>query len=238
MSAWDGAISLYLNSFVHRSGTFDGVMLLLAQNQLLKSAPLLVAYWYAWFHSGPRVRERREAILVSLLASLAALAVARLLVIALPARLRPIEDPLLHLVRPYGTELLNLSDWSSFPSDHAVFFVALAVGLFALSRRAGWAALSYVAFMVLLPRLYLGLHYASDLLAGAIIGGLLTWAALRLRPRFPAVRRWVLWSERNPAAFHVAAFVVTWQMAVLFDDLRGLASFSFHLIDHLALLAP
>jgi hypothetical protein len=60
-----------------------------------------------------------------------------------------------------------LSGWSSFPSDHACLFFALATGLCLISPVIGGLALLHASLIVSLPRIYLGLHYPTDVLAGA-----------------------------------------------------------------------
>lgn len=72
----------------------------------------------------------------------------------------------------------------SFPSGHAlVIFLAASL----LGAYYGWKyyiAGYVIAFAVSLSRLYLGIHYPSDVLAGAVIGiimgGMLIYAAYRL----------------------------------------------------------
>jgi undecaprenyl-diphosphatase len=63
----------------------------------------------------------------------------------------------------------------SFPSDHAAVAFAIAFAVLAFSRRAGSVFLA-AATLISLSRFALGLHYPSDVLAGALIG----WAAALL----------------------------------------------------------
>ena len=63
----------------------------------------------------------------------------------------------------------------SFPSDHAAVAFAIAFAVLAFSRRAGSVFLA-AATLISLSRIALGLHYPSDVLAGALIG----WAAALL----------------------------------------------------------
>ena len=63
----------------------------------------------------------------------------------------------------------------SFPSDHAAVAFAIAFGVLAFSRRAGILFLA-AATLISLSRIALGLHYPSDVLAGALVG----WAAALL----------------------------------------------------------
>ena len=59
----------------------------------------------------------------------------------------------------------------SFPSDHATAAFALAVAIFLYHRRAGWLMLAMAA-TVSVSRVLVGVHYPSDVLAGALLGSL------------------------------------------------------------------
>lgn len=81
--------------------------------------------------------------------------------------------------RPYATHpgaLLLVSRTSdySFPSDHAVMAGAAAVGLLVASRRVGWWAVG-AALVMAFARVYVGAHYPQDVLAGLVLGGLVSW---------------------------------------------------------------
>jgi undecaprenyl-diphosphatase len=69
----------------------------------------------------------------------------------------------------------------SFPSAHAVNVFAAAAVLWRFYRRSLWASLP-LAVLVALSRVYVGVHYPLDILAGAILGwvvGLLVERAVR-----------------------------------------------------------
>ena len=57
----------------------------------------------------------------------------------------------------------------SFPSSHAVNNFAAAVFIYKFYPKLKWA-LFITASLVALSRVYLGLHYPSDILGGAVIG--------------------------------------------------------------------
>ncbi|HQI41917.1 MAG: phosphatase PAP2 family protein [Ignavibacteriales bacterium UTCHB2] len=57
----------------------------------------------------------------------------------------------------------------SFPSNHALNNFAAAVFFYRLYPNLKWA-LFITAFLVSISRVYLGLHYPSDILGGALIG--------------------------------------------------------------------
>lgn len=80
----------------------------------------------------------------------------------------------IHRVRPYDAGLTHLivqpsADWS-FPSDHATaaFAAAAAFSMQNLSRRAG--LLLVLALLVSWSRIFVGTHYASDVIGGALTG--------------------------------------------------------------------
>jgi membrane-associated phospholipid phosphatase len=86
------------------------------------------------------------------------------------------------LAGPGVHTLIGVPDSSSFPSGHAAtaFAAATAVGLLHPRLRAPLLAL---AAMVALSRVYLGVHYWSDVLVGSLLGtavGLTTAFAVRL----------------------------------------------------------
>jgi membrane-associated phospholipid phosphatase len=77
--------------------------------------------------------------------------------------------------------LLAPSHDPSFPSDHASFGFAVAVALVCVNRRIGMAALLIAAFLAF-SRVYTGEHYPGDVVVGALVGGLVAFAAVQLRP--------------------------------------------------------
>jgi len=90
---------------------------------------------------------------------------------------------------PPGVECRN--PFAGMPSNHALNYFAAAAFLGAALRRRGLtAALLAVATLVALSRVYLGLHYPSQVLAGAALGSALGLAAAGLGARFlPFLRR-------------------------------------------------
>ncbi|MBI4225125.1 MAG: phosphatase PAP2 family protein [Candidatus Sungbacteria bacterium] len=77
-----------------------------------------------------------------------------------------------HRPRPFTAfqvhQLLSDSAWS-FPSGHAAFFFALATGVWLYDKKWG-TALFLVAAVITTSRVIAGVHYPSDILAGALLG--------------------------------------------------------------------
>lgn len=58
---------------------------------------------------------------------------------------------------------------ASFPSGHATFYFALSTIIYFYNKKAG--ILFYIAsFLIILARVFVGVHWPSDILAGAILG--------------------------------------------------------------------
>lgn len=70
-------------------------------------------------------------------------------------------------------------DMYSFPSGHTMHAVSFTAVLLAYFPTLGLLVTPFV-FLVASSRLILGLHYPSDVIAGALIGGGVAWASLLL----------------------------------------------------------
>lgn len=209
----------------------DRLVSFIANNDLFKGFIAMSVVWWLWLRQEPTTnrednRDVREHLIATLIACLVALALARVLAQTLPFRPRPFSlsvfDGSFALSRAYA----GFDEWSSFPSDHATLFIALAVGVWCAHARAGLLLLIYVTVMILLPRVYLGMHYPTDILVGGAIGALIAWA-LNLAPvRQRIARPFLQWHQFSPGTFYACAFLLTSQIAVLFDPVRKAARFA------------
>ena len=190
---------------------------------LLKGGLFMAVYCWLWFEMRGRHDPHRKVLIAMLMASFAALSIARILAHIIPFRIRPMfADPLYHL--PSIAVSPNYERWSSFPSDTAALFFALAVGVLILWRAAGLLFLAYTCLWICLPRLYLGLHYPSDLIGGALVGSAsacLFWWLARTR----LYNRWIgepalALENRYPMIFYACAFPLLYEIAIMFADVR------------------
>ncbi len=71
----------------------------------------------------------------------------------------------------------------SFPSGHTLSSVIGATVLTKTNRRFGWAAIPLAA-IIAFSRLYLFVHYPSDILAGAVLGAAIGLVVYRIGMRY------------------------------------------------------
>lgn len=92
--------------------------------------------------------------------------------------------------------LLPTPNFPSYPSGHAstAFGVAIILGLTYRKRRWWLIGLS-AATLIAFSRLYLGLHYPSDILGGAILGAAIGAACYGILGLAQPDWRWLLWPQ-------------------------------------------
>ncbi|MEE8131651.1 MAG: phosphatase PAP2 family protein [Candidatus Paceibacterota bacterium] len=65
--------------------------------------------------------------------------------------------------------LIELGPGGSFPSGHMTFYFALAFAVFFIHKRWGWRLMG-ATFIIGLARIFTGIHWPLDIIAGAVIG--------------------------------------------------------------------
>jgi len=233
MNSFDRSVVTFVNSFAQHSTTFDRLVVFHSHSSLLQGAFAMTVFWWAWFRRRDHQREDQTMLLATLAGSILAFGVGRLLALTLPLRARPMHDPTLHLILPFGMGPDEFRGWSAFPSDHAMLFFALAWGIWFVAKRAGLILLIHAAFVVCLPRIYLGLHYPTDILGGAAIGILVVSIVMMPRIRETLARPWLAWLDRSPGTFYAALFVVSIELASMLQGPRALLELVRRLLRHL-----
>lgn len=227
MNLFDYSIISFFNQFAKQSVQFDNLVVLISDNALLKGGVIIALVWWGWFQkdSFKSVKRNREHILTTVLASSVGIVGARLLALLLPLRLRPLHNPEIALQFPLEKKFLE--GWSSFPSDHAMLFFTLATGLFFVSRILGIIAIAHAIFVICLPRIYLGLHYPTDILVGALLGiGVSLWVN-RKQISSTVTKLPMRLLDQNRSLFYSCFFIMAFEIAEMFNSLRNIARVVF-----------
>jgi undecaprenyl-diphosphatase len=227
VAPFDIAILKFINGFARHWPLLDKIVFMVSDDHLLKGGVLMLILWWLWFRNDESTRRNREHILVTLIACFFAILVSRILTHTLPFRPRPLYNESLGLVRPYGLSGTILEKWSSFPSDHASLFFALCTGFFFISFRVGMFSIIYTLLVICFPRVYLGLHYPSDILGGAIIGSGIAYLANMAFITNRVAGRTMPLIQTSPQFFYPVFFLITYQIADNFETSREVVSFLF-----------
>ena len=171
----DLALFHWLNGLARQMPWLDDIMIGCARYAPVVFALVLVACWLRW-----RPDWQRAAALAGV-AALLALGTGQLVGMAFP-RARPYAVTTATVLVPHAPD-------TSFPSDHATLALAVTVVLTTMSRRLA-ASLALFSVLVLVARVYIGVHYPTDVLGGAALGALGAWLTLRLA-RIPTVADWI-----------------------------------------------
>ncbi|AWB44625.1 undecaprenyl-diphosphatase [Paenibacillus sp. CAA11] len=151
----DYQIFHFINEQAGLHPMWNSIMRFLAEDAQYLLALGLVLYWFT------RRPNYRRAVVQSVIAVCIGLGIS-FVIGHLVSRDRP-------FVAHEVIQLISHAANASFPSDHANFTFALAV-TFALNRlkfRSLWLLL---AALISISRVYTGVHYPSDILAGALLG--------------------------------------------------------------------
>ncbi len=88
-----------------------------------------------------------------------------------------------HKPRPFVennvNQLLYHANSAAFPSGHAAFYFALSATVYFYNKKAGFLFF-YGTFLICLGRVFCGIHWPLDILAGAMVGIFSAWLINRL----------------------------------------------------------
>ncbi len=169
----DTELFLLINGFVGTVPIVDRVARWVVSDYLMPIALALMLI-FMWFID--RDRELRVQRQLGVFVALASMALSNSVVFILNFyyfRPRPFVDNDVSLLFYEPTD-------SSFPSNAVAAVFGLAFGIWGVNRKLGYYAIA-AAGLYGLARVYAGVHYPLDILAGAAIAAPVTYLVFRLR---------------------------------------------------------
>jgi undecaprenyl-diphosphatase len=233
MNSFDSSIINFLNKFSHHSWLFDNIANFLSINNIVKGGIFCILLWWLWFKDNEHQRYTREHIIAIVIGCFIAVFLARALALLLPYRERPLHEATLNFILPYGIDPYTLIKWSSFPSDHAVLFFTLSTGLIFISKKIGIIAFIYTALFIAFPRIYLGIHYPTDIICGGLVGLAIGWISHQSIFINKVCKPILSYSEKKPSIFYALFFLITYQISDLFDASRHFIHFGVEVLKHI-----
>ncbi len=173
MASADATVFLWINGWVGRFSVVDTIAKVVVSDYLIPVflALTLLALWFAG-----KDRDTRERYQKAVFVGASAIGISNLVVFVinhLYFRPRPFTQYEVSLLFYQPTD-------SSFPANPAAIAFAVAATVWAVNRGLGWALFA-VASVFSISRVYAGVFYPSDILAGAMIGIVAAYVLSRVR---------------------------------------------------------
>ena len=154
----DKSVTLMVNGWSGHFSLVDILGVWCANNLLFVMIALVALRWWT-IGNYPSIR---HAALVACLSFFGALAI-NMLIGWFFHRIRPNEAGLTHALTTISP------DWS-FPSDHSATSMSIAAALWFQDHKKLAAGLLVAALTLCVSRVFVGAHYVSDVIGGAVIG--------------------------------------------------------------------
>lgn len=164
---FDVAVFHVINGFAGRWDWLDNVGIFCAEylgNVLLATLAILLVVDY---------KKHWRMVLQAVLAAIIVRFVLVQAFYVLHFKFRPFVNNNIHLLIPYDAHQ------TAFPSGHASFYFALSTIIYGYHKKLG--IVFYIASgCIVVARIFVGVHWPSDVIAGILVGILMGWALNRL----------------------------------------------------------
>jgi membrane-associated phospholipid phosphatase len=186
----DGGLYLDITGFARDTHWLNAIANVYTTVGLGVLGVLVLGAWWLARRTNPAADSRLLAIGAGIGVAIAASAVLKMLFDE--------RRPCLTLPRAYTVVACPGPTDYSFPSNHTVAAAALAMGVYLLHRRLGLVAAA-LALLEGFTRVYLGMHYPHDVLAGLVVGAGATLVTVLAAEK--ALRARAAWAARAPRGF-------------------------------------
>jgi undecaprenyl-diphosphatase len=157
----DDSVTAYVNGLNGQAPAIDLFMVAVTNYGAFAIVAAVAIRWW-WTGNAEKMRERYLAV-VSGASVTVGLALNQCVLLGIQ-RARPYDAGVSHLIVAASAD-------PSFPSDHATLAFAVAFVLLGAGATRGWAFL-IAAVVLSFSRVYVGTHYVSDAMGGALTGAI------------------------------------------------------------------
>ena len=211
-------VARWVNTISGKNTVFDHISLDFALYDTFSGVVLCAVLLSISLNS--KDEETKARIFIGVCMSFGAGVISRFLQHHLDTHARPFYDIAVAFRTPPGVFMPPLNTWDSFPSDHASVFAGLTVVLFVIKADVRYYMAVWI-FIVESSRMYIGAHFPCDLVGGAALASAIVWI-FQYR-MFIRVGEWICsWEHRAPLVFHAAYFMLLYQVATVFLDIRNM----------------
>ena len=176
----DVSITQLINNLSGQNNVADQMFIAITKY----GVPLMVlAVMVQWWGKRPRETLRQTTIMAGL-SFLLGLLIAQIILLFVH-RIRPYDAGVSHLI------IDRTVDWS-FPSDHAIASLSIAFAFWLNGFRKHALTFFCAAALVCFSRIYVGMHYVSDILGGAGVALLAASLVNKFYPRGSKLDRWMV----------------------------------------------
>jgi undecaprenyl-diphosphatase len=152
---WDYYVFQIINGFAETYSYLNLIMKLLSEDAEYLFYAAVIIYWFT------RSYDNRRMVFEALFSAIVAMSVSSLIGL------------LYYRDRPFVThqvlQMIKHAANGSFPSDHAIGAFVIATSIYLFRRKHGVVWL-FLAAMIAFSRVWNGVHYPLDVIAGAAIG--------------------------------------------------------------------
>jgi membrane-associated phospholipid phosphatase len=222
---FDGPVAKAVNALAAGDNGFNRLVYA-ATYPVIQGAVVLSLLWCCWFLS--REVETRMRIVRGTAAAICVAVVAHFMHDSLGFSPKPLFEPTLALHTPAVLgDADTLRETShplspSFPSERAVLFAGLAVTALTVSRPLGLLVV-FATTTIEMCRVYLGMHYPSDIAGSACLAAASVWFA-EAGEVFRFGRGLVKWEQASAVSFYLCAALISYEIVIAFDNIRDVTA--------------